>query len=45
MRGFCSRCKEYRGDRERWGIVMRYENFPLCAKCGGFVDVFGGDED
>lgn len=39
MRGFCSRCKEYRGDDEEWGIVFRWDQFPLCEKCGSYVDI------
>lgn len=38
MRGFCSRCKEYRGEGEEWGIHC-WENFPMCDKCGSFVDL------
>lgn len=38
MRGFCSRCKEYRGEGEEWGIYL-WENFPRCDKCDGFVDL------
>jgi len=40
MRGFCSRCKEDRGDGEEWGIIFRYDDIPLCEKCGGYVDIW-----
>lgn len=36
LRGFCTRCKEYRGEGEEWGIHL-WENFPMCDKCGAFV--------
>jgi hypothetical protein len=36
MRGFCTRCKEDRGDGEEWGIHF-WENFPVCDKCGAYV--------
>lgn len=38
MHGFCTRCKEDRGDGEEWGIHF-WENFPMCDKCGAFVDL------
>lgn len=43
MIGFCSRCKEYRGDYGDWDIVMQ-DGYPVCEKCGAFVDVLEGDE-
>ncbi|WP_255465254.1 hypothetical protein [Nitrosopumilus sp. b3] len=38
MKGFCTRCKEYRGDDEKYGIHF-WENFPLCDLCNAFVDM------
>ena len=38
MRGLCTRCKEYRGVGEEWDIHF-WENFPMCDKCGAFVDL------
>ena len=43
MRGFCTRCKEYRGEGEEWGIHF-WENFPMCDKCGAFVDLEDQDD-
>ncbi|WP_255458188.1 hypothetical protein [Nitrosarchaeum sp. AC2] len=37
MKGFCSRCKEDRGEDQEWGIF--FKSFPFCKKCGGFVDL------
>jgi len=39
MKGFCSGCKEDRGDDEEWGII--FATYPLCEKCGRLVDVEG----
>lgn len=38
MRGFCSRCKEYRSDGNAWGILYK-KGFPVCEKCGSYVDL------
>ncbi len=40
MRGYCSRCKEYRSDsgENAWGIVLR-TGYPVCEKCGRYVDI------
>jgi hypothetical protein len=38
MIGFCTRCKEFRGDGHGWGIVLR-DGFPVCERCGAYVDV------
>ena len=44
MRGFCSRCKEYRSDEgeNAWGIVW-VDGMPVCEKCGSFVDISEDD--
>lgn len=40
MRGFCSRCKEYRSDEgeSAWGIVWK-DGMPVCEKCSSLVDI------
>jgi hypothetical protein len=46
MRGFCSKCKEYRSDdgENAWGIVWINET-PICEKCGSFVDILDDSEE
>ena len=44
MQGFCTRCKENRGDGEKFGIHL-WEKFPVCDKCGAFVDLDGCEDD
>jgi hypothetical protein len=38
MFGFCSRCKEYRGEGQAWGIILR-NGYPVCERCGGYIDM------
>jgi len=46
MRGFCSKCKEYRSDdgENAWGIVW-VNDTPICKKCGSFVDILDDSEE
>ncbi|MGB9622447.1 MAG: hypothetical protein ACPL07_01255 [Candidatus Bathyarchaeia archaeon] len=46
MRGFCSKCKEYRSDEgeNAWGIVW-LDEMPVCEKCGSLVDILDDCED
>jgi hypothetical protein len=44
LRGFCSREKEWRGDGEEYGIHF-WEGFPVCDKCGAFVDLEDVEDD
>jgi hypothetical protein len=45
MRGFCSRCKEYRSDDglDAWKIVWQ-NGRPTCERCKGYVDVWDNEE-
>jgi len=40
MKGYCSKCREFRGDGFEWGITLRpSDNFPVCQKCSTYVEV------
>lgn len=43
MIGFCSRCKEFRGDGNAWDILIK-NGYPICEKCGASVDVIDGED-
>ena len=44
MRGFCSRCKEFRSDNgvDAWPIVWK-NRMGVCGKCGGYIDLWNGN--
>lgn len=45
MRGFCTRCKEYRSDdgMNSYCIVWK-DGVAFCGKCGSVVDIWRNDE-
>lgn len=46
MRGFCSKCKEYRSDNgcDAWKIIWN-NGLGVCEKCGHVVDVWMDEEN
>jgi predicted nucleic acid-binding Zn-ribbon protein len=45
MRGFCSGCKRYVGDKEEYDVLFTRDNFPICSYCHSFVDLFDTGDD
>jgi len=45
LRGYCSRCKEYRSDNgmDAWRITWKNGN-PTCERCGFLVDVWESED-
>jgi hypothetical protein len=46
MRGYCPRCREYRGDNgtDAWSIVWK-NGIALCKRCGSAIDLWNHNGD